>query len=108
MKIFATADLHGNKKIMEKLKTLASEVDLILVCGDVGGKSYHNVSFSQLSDFQMADADYLCRVLKTMDTQCRFILGNDDWFECENPFYLQAAEVIKRYMSGKPTVLTVG
>ena len=30
MKIFATSDIHGNRKIMDKLNAVAADVDLIL------------------------------------------------------------------------------
>ncbi len=38
MKIFATSDIHGNRVIMDKLNDIVDEVDLIIICGDIGGK----------------------------------------------------------------------
>lgn len=94
MKIFATSDIHGNRAIMDKLKTIAPKADLILICGDVGGKNTINKTFLQFSEYQKRDADYLCTVLDEIDTQSRFILGNDDWFEYQDKNYLNAAETI--------------
>ena len=44
MKIFATSDIHGNKTIINKLVESYenSEADILLICGDIGGKSYHS------------------------------------------------------------------
>lgn len=94
MKLFATSDIHGNRKIMDKLTTIAPGVNLILVCGDIGGKDGRGKSFRQFSEYQRLDADYLSSVLNSIKTKSRFILGNDDWFEYEDSHYLQKAETI--------------
>ena len=94
MKIFATSDVHGNRRIMDKLSIVAADVDLILVCGDVGGKDGRGKTFRQFSEYQRQDADYLSSVLKRIKTNSRFILGNDDWFEYEDSRYLQKVETI--------------
>ena len=94
MKIFATSDIHGSRKIMDKLSIVAPDVDLILVCGDIGGKDGRGKTFRQFSEYQKLDADYLSSALKNIDTESRFILGNDDWFECDDINYLQNAETI--------------
>ena len=94
MKIFATSDVHGNRRIMDKLSIVAADVDLILVCGDVGGKDGRGKTFRQFSEYQRQDADYLSSVLKRIKTKSRFILGNDDWFEYEDSRYLQKVETI--------------
>ena len=94
MKIFATSDLHGNRTIMDKLKAIAPKVDLILICGDIGGKDGRGKTFRQFSEYQKRDADYLVSVLRDIQTESRFILGNDDWFEYEDGHYLQGAEIV--------------
>ena len=94
MKIFATSDIHGSRKIMDKLNIVAPDVDLILVCGDIGGKDGRGKTFRQFSEYQKLDADYLSSALKNIDTESRFILGNDDWFEYDDINYLQNAETI--------------
>ncbi|MBR2130934.1 MAG: metallophosphoesterase family protein [Oscillospiraceae bacterium] len=94
MKIFATSDLHGNRTIMDKLKAIAPKVDLILICGDIGGKDGRGKTFRQFSEYQKRDADYLVSVLRDIQTESRFILGNDDWFEYEDGHYLQGTETV--------------
>ena len=94
MKIFATSDIHGSRLIMDKLKIIAPKVDLILICGDIGGKNTINKTFLQFSDYQKRDVDYLCSVLRGIATESRFILGNDDWLEYEGCHYLHTAETI--------------
>ena len=94
MKVFATSDLHGNRTIMDKLKIIAPQVDLILICGDIGGKDGRGKTFRQFSEYQKRDADYLASVLGDIQTESRFILGNDDWFEYEDRHYLQRAEIV--------------
>lgn len=94
MKIFATSDLHGNRTIMDKLKVIAPKVDLILICGDIGGKDGRGKTLRQFSEYQKRDADYLATVLEGIQTESRFILGNDDWFEYEDRNYLQRAEIV--------------
>lgn len=94
MKIFATSDLHGNRTIMDKLKDIAPKVDLILICGDIGGKDGRGKTFRQFSEYQKRDADYLVSVLRDIQIESRFILGNDDWFEYEDGHYLQRAETV--------------
>lgn len=95
MKIFATSDIHGNRTIMDKLKIIAPKVDLVLICGDIGGKDTINKTFLQFSVSQKEDADYLCEVLSKIETKSRFILGNDDWFEYESGYYLNSPEDIE-------------
>ena len=94
MKIFATSDIHGNRKIMDKLNIVVPGIDLILVCGDIGGKDGRGKTFRQFSEYQKQDADYLSSVLKNIQTESRFILGNDDWFEYADSHYLQREETI--------------
>lgn len=89
MKIFATSDIHGNRVIMDKLKEIASEADLLLICGDIGGKSTWEKTFQQFSDAQKQDAAYLNRILNNISKESYFILGNDDWFEYSGKHYLR-------------------
>lgn len=95
MRIFATSDIHGNKIIMDKLRIIADKADLILVCGDIGGKNTINKTFMQFSTYQKQDTDYLCSVLEDIPIPTRFILGNDDWFEYANRHYLTEPENIE-------------
>lgn len=95
MKIFATSDIHGQKKIIDKLSVIAPDVDLILVCGDIGGKNIAGKTFPQISACQKKDAHYLTTVLSKLRTPSRFILGNDDWFEYEDCRYLQEPQVFE-------------
>jgi len=94
MKLFATADLHGNRVIIDKLNDIVDEVDLILICGDIGGKGIRGKTFKQFSEYQKEDAVYLCNVLDNFKIDSRFILGNDDWFELEHNKYLKSSELI--------------
>lgn len=94
MKIFATADIHGNRVIMDKLNNIADKVDLILICGDIGGKDIRGKTFKQFSKYQKEDANYLCNLLDNLRVDSRFILGNDDWFEIEHQKYLKSPELI--------------
>ncbi|MBQ4163347.1 MAG: metallophosphoesterase [Parabacteroides sp.] len=93
MKIFATSDIHANKQIMDKLNQI--EADLILICGDIGAKGGRGRTFKEFSAYQKESADYLCSVLDNIQPiKAKFILGNDDWFEYESPYYLQHQTVI--------------
>ncbi len=80
---------------MDKLKIIAEKADLILVCGDIGGKNTINKTFMQFSTYQKQDVDYLCSVLEDIPIPTRFILGNDDWFEYESRHYLTEPENIE-------------
>jgi hypothetical protein len=94
MKIFATADIHGNRVIMDKLNDIVDEVDLIIICGDIGGKDIRGKTFMQFSEYQKEDANYLCNLLDNLRVDSRFVLGNDDWFEIEHQNYLKSPELI--------------
>lgn len=94
MKIFATADLHGNRIIMDKLNEIDGKYDLILICGDIGSKDIRGKTIQQFSEHQKEDANYFYSILEKMNTESRFILGNDDWFEISHDKYLNATEVI--------------
>ena len=89
MRIFATSDIHGNKSIIEKLCAIDSKVDLILICGDVGGKGYSfRKDFKEASAAQRMDAVYLDTFLKSLPSPSRFILGrtssNPRFFKCRD------------------------
>lgn len=94
MRTFATSDIHGDRNIMDKLNTIAPDLDLLLICGDIGGKDGRGKTFRQFSEYQKLDADYWSSVLMDIKTESRFILGSDDWFEYEDSRYLQKAETI--------------
>jgi Icc-related predicted phosphoesterase len=87
VKIFATSDLHGNRAIIDKLRYMEDDCDLILICGDIGGKNYRTNSFREFSLRQREDVDYLAGILSGISTPARFILGNDDWLEYESEYY---------------------
>lgn len=92
MKILVTSDIHGNRQMMDKLKTLAKSVDLVLVCGDIGGK-YFGVTKGEFLRRQAEDATVLCSKLSETNTPFRFILGNDDWIESDDEHHLTKPEV---------------
>lgn len=52
MKMFATSDIHGNKAVIHELVQAFEEsnADLLLVCGDIGGKYYSTSLFSRFSE----------------------------------------------------------
>ena len=94
MKIFATSDIHGNKALMAKLKEMSAISDLVLICGDVGGKEYFFRDILDFSAQQRKDAEYLDSLLSDIGATSRFILGNDDWFEYDGGNYLSKSEDI--------------
>ena len=114
MKIFATADVHGNQVIIDKLNQAAKSCDLILVCGDIGykigckeDKDYekHKILLRpeklptadflmEFSTNQRKDAEYLSDLIKNLPIPARFILGNDDWYEFSGAGYLENPEAI--------------
>jgi len=89
MKVFATADIHGNRKIVDKLINVADKADLIIICGDVGGKDIKGTTLQQFSKYQAEDANFFCMALNSISIPCKFILGNDDWFDIEDKNYLK-------------------
>ncbi|MCR4805729.1 MAG: metallophosphoesterase [Clostridia bacterium] len=103
MKIFATSDLHGNKTWMRLFKKYLKnecDADIVLVCGDIGGsfgRSFEDMQKNQRMDYaEFLEALYEIESISRFRA-IRFILGNDDWFECgpEEPLYLSEKEVIK-------------
>lgn len=94
MKIFATSDIHGNKNIIDKLYNVSKICDLLLVCGDIGGRNADRTSLGQFSEYQKKGSKYFINALKSLGMPSRFILGNDDWFELEDPNYLVKDEII--------------
>ena len=90
MKIFATSDIHGNKQIICKLITAYenSEAELLLVCGDIGGKGYRAHTLKELGKRQRQDYDYLINELTKCSKPFRCILGNDDWFDVDDGYCL--------------------
>ena len=86
MKIFATSDLHGDRQRFEKLTKIPSvfpEVDLVLICGDIGGKSSDNLEDlhkNQVEDYKLFKQK-IDRMRQLSNRRLFYILGNDDWFE---------------------------
>lgn len=101
MKLFTTSDIHGNTKIMTKLREVAKECDLLFVCGDIGGKNTCGKSFMEFSMYQRRDAFFLNELMHGWMSEypvaTRFILGNDDWFEFSGESYLAQPEIIGGY-----------
>lgn len=108
MKIFATADLHGRRVLMDKLRIAAEHADMLLICGDITGIHDESVStsqipkdisisehiFSSLPATQRKDVDYLEEVLSGIQKPSFYVLGNDDWCEADGPHYLKKATEI--------------
>jgi Icc-related predicted phosphoesterase len=90
MKILATSDIHGNKSIIDKLTRAYEDscAELLLICGDIGGKGYHISSLNEFSLHQLQDYNYLIDKLKKCSKPFKCILGNDDWFDAEDEFCL--------------------
>ena len=63
MKIITTADIHGNRKIIDKLIDIADKSDLILICGDIGGKSINAKTLQQFSEHQKQGTEYASPIL---------------------------------------------
>ena len=95
MRIFATSDIHGNQAVIDKLERIAPSVDMVIICGDIGGKEGRTIR--ELGVRQRRDAARLLKKMKELGVPYRFILGNDDWFDCAAENYLNAAESISGY-----------
>lgn len=96
MRIFATADLHGDIDQMRQLKSAAKDADLLLICGDIAGKNYdydakkgygsiREAIFCTMPKAQAKDAKKLDAYLDKLPIPSYYILGNDDWFETNSP-----------------------
>ena len=94
MKIFSTSDIHGNKTIVRNLITTyeASEAELLLICGDIGGKKYSASTISTFGAFQRKDYDHLINELNKCSKPFYCILGNDDWFDVQDKHCLTSGE----------------
>lgn len=79
---------------MTKIKEMADISDLVLICGDVGGKEYYFKDIMEFSSQQRKDAEYLDSLLSDIGATSRFILGNDDWFEYDGGNYMSKGEDI--------------
>lgn|GEM_PF-5102523 len=90
MKIFTTSDIHGNKNIIHKLVTAYEESDaeMLLICGDIGGKGYRIYSIKEFGQRQREDYEYLVGELKKCSKPFYCILGNDDWFDVDDDYCL--------------------
>jgi Icc-related predicted phosphoesterase len=95
MKIFATSDIHGNRKIIDKLEHAVEHADMVIVCGDIGGKDFSRKdTLREITAGQKKDADRLIGKLRELAVPFRFILGNDDWFEHDDECRLKDTESI--------------
>jgi hypothetical protein len=96
MRIFAASDIHGNKTIMKKLSSVANSVDLILICGDIGGKSGRFRTLRDFSNYQKQDELELLKIIKSfsLTTPVWYILGNDDWFDSDHYQHLKSPQNI--------------
>ena len=99
MKIFATSDIHGNHTIIDKLERVSSHADLVIVCGDIGGKEHFQgrKSFKDAIAGQEKDALLTIDRLRRLPVPVRFILGNDDWFDYSGEGYLKTPERISGF-----------
>jgi Icc-related predicted phosphoesterase len=95
MKIMATSDIHGNKKIISKLVSAyeKSDAEMLLICGDIGGKGYRTHSITEFGQRQREDYDYLVSNLSQCKKSFRCILGNDDWFDLVDDYCLCTGEM---------------
>lgn len=103
MKIFATADLHGRRTLMDKLRIAAEHADMLLICGDIAGIHDESISnsncsknasiseriFYSLPAAQRKDVDYLEEILSGIQKPSFYVLGNDDWCEADGQHYLK-------------------
>jgi Icc-related predicted phosphoesterase len=81
MKIFVTSDTHNDGVILRKLKDFISEniLDLVIHCGDIGGKDKNTRSLIEFEQHQECQyKDFISQFPNIIHN-----LGNDDWFETE-------------------------
>lgn len=95
MRIFATADLHGDRRKMHLLSDASETVDMVLVCGDIGG--YSGTWPHGISQAQEEDVKYLDGILSSLPCPGYYILGNDDWTEYTGPGRLLSPVVQDSY-----------
>ncbi|MDR0778163.1 MAG: metallophosphoesterase, partial [Methanomassiliicoccaceae archaeon] len=89
---------HGDQTIIDKLDKVIQRVDMAIVCGDIGGKDFScGDTLRDVSVRQKTDAARLVDKMRELAVHFRFILGNDDWFDCTGEFYLNAAESVSGY-----------
>ena len=96
MKIFATSDIHGNKQIVSNLVTAYenSDADLLLICGDIGGKSHRTLTIEEFGIKQREDYDYLTSELRQCTKPFYCLLGNDDWFDVDDDYCLSTGQTV--------------
>jgi len=98
MKIFATSDIHGNRTIIDKLESVAARVDMVIVCGDIGGKDFSRYdTLRDVSAKQKKDAEFFVSRMKKTAVPFFYILGNDDWFDRGGANYLKRTESVCGY-----------
>jgi uncharacterized protein len=76
MKIFFTADLHGNKKQYELLLQKSKDYDLVIIGGDLTPKDEMNRTIEKQRNFIK---DFLNPLLSRISTKVIIIMGNDDF-----------------------------
>jgi hypothetical protein len=79
MKIFATSDTHNDGVILRKLKDFitVNTFDLVIHCGDIGGKNKNARSLIEFGQHQYGQYKDFTEQFPNII----HILANDDWFE---------------------------
>jgi len=101
MKIFATSDIHGNKTIVSSLVEAysASDADILLICGDVGGKRHGAQTLGKCRQLQLKDYTFLVSQLQSCGKPFHCVLGNDDWFEVSDSYCLTTGQRINNIVA---------
>lgn len=88
-KIFVTSDIHGNKKIIDKIENFLksrNDINYLIFCGDITGKHF-NCSFKELIELQKKDLKEFEEWLWNIEDKgliidkAYYILANDDWVD---------------------------
>ena len=82
MRIFATADIHGNKIIMQKIEKVLQQypLDALIICGDV----LENPRVSTLDEYlqyQRRNYQEFQEYVNSLNIPVFYILGNGDFLE---------------------------
>lgn len=110
MRIFATADLHGDLTQIELLKKAAEEVDLILICGNIAGRKQYDYApeilpnetaletiYRNIPPLQAEDVKRLDSILDELPVPSYYILGNKDWCESDSSHRLTEPAKVGEY-----------
>lgn len=94
MRIFATADIHGHPRIMERMATFVEEYqfDKIIICGDV--LQNPSETFKKYIKLQEENYKQFQEYVNNLGTPVLYILGNDDWVDGDinDPCYLSSQQ----------------